>query len=99
MKAFAAILTIYVFGLILIPCEDSEYHHDSVSVDVEYVFGDSQSELCSPFCADHDCHTHITVAFVNSTYVPQQFVEAANVDITTNIPKPFFAIWQPPKIS
>ena len=99
MKAFATILTIYVFALILIPCEDSEYHSDTASTDVEYVLGGSHYQLCSPFCADHDCHSHITVSFVNSMFVPNQFVMAVNVEVTTTIPTPFFAIWQPPKIA
>jgi len=98
VKNFTTILAIYVFALIIVPCEDSEYHHDSTSTDIAYVFDGSHSELCSPFCSDHECHTHITVTFVNSTFVAEQFVKAANVEIATNIPTPFFAIWQPPKI-
>ena len=99
MKLFTAILTVYIFALIITPCDASEYHHDATANNIEHVVDGSHSELCSPFCADHDCHTHITVTFVNSLFVPNQFVKPVNVEVTATIPTLFFAIWQPPKIS
>lgn len=80
------------------PCTDNQYHQDEALVNTEHIFDGSHSELCSPFCSDHECHTHITVAFVNTLFVQQQFCELVSVELSKQIPTPYFAIWQPPKI-
>jgi len=98
VKGIATILALYVSVLVLMPCFDSPYHQDEPMANIESIFDGSHSELCSPFCCDHDCHTHITVGLVNSTFAPEQFCEIISSEIKTNIPTPFFAIWQPPKI-
>jgi uncharacterized protein DUF6660 len=98
LKKLAIILGLYIFALTVIPCTDDAVHHDDLAVKTELSVETPHYELCSPFCSDHDCHTHITVSFVNSTFVQQQFSDLAIVERPIAIPTPFFAIWQPPKI-
>gem|GEM_PF-3272073 len=99
MKKLASLLAFYVFTLVLMPCFDNEYHQDEAAAATEHIFDGSHSELCSPFCSDHECHTHITLSLVNSFFTPEQYGEATPVEIVTEVATPFFAIWQPPKIS
>jgi uncharacterized protein DUF6660 len=98
VKKIAAILAFYVFVLVLAPCFDNPYHQDEATTNIEHVFDGSHSEICSPFCSNHECHSHIAIAFVNTTFVTEQFCEITDVEIITTIPTPYFAIWQPPKI-
>jgi len=81
------------------PCFDDPNHQDQATANIEYIFDGSHAEICSPFCSDHECHTHITITFVNSTFVSEKFSEIAGVELTADIPSPYFAIWQPPRIS
>jgi hypothetical protein len=83
----------------LMPCFDNPNHQDEATTAIESVFDSMHSELCSPFCSDHDCHSHITISFVNSTFGSEQYAEVSATVFTTDIPTPYFAIWQPPKIS
>lgn len=99
MKGIAAIFTLYIFVLVLMPCFDDPYHQAGTTTDIESIFDGSHSELCSPFCSDHDCHTHITISFVTVDFSLEQFCENHVVENPQEIAKPYFDIWQPPKIS
>jgi uncharacterized protein DUF6660 len=99
VKKLTAILSIYILGLMFMPCFDNPNHQDEATANIEYIFDGTHSEICSPFCSDHECHTHITISFVNSTFVSAQYSEVNPTVFTTAIPTPYFAIWQPPKIS
>jgi len=98
VKGIAGILVLYIFALIMMPCFDDPNHQDEATTNIERIFDGSHSEICSPFCSDHNCHTHITVVYVNSTFIAEQYCEPGATEITASIPTPFFAIWQPPKI-
>jgi len=99
MKILAAILTVYIAALLVLPCTDYEHYRDDALAGIESVFDGNHSDVCSPFCSDHECHTHITLSFVNTVFVQMPFCEIPVVETTHFIPTPYFAIWQPPKIS
>lgn len=81
------------------PCTDDAVHQDDITIQTELSISNIHYELCSPFCSDHDCHTHITFGFVNTLFVQHDFSKLHRVEQPQKAPIPFFAIWQPPKIA
>jgi len=82
------------------PCTDDLVHQeDDSSVKTELSIENTHFEICSPFCSDHDCHTHITVSFSCNSFMQTQFCDLVIVENPIAIPTPYFAIWQPPKIA
>jgi hypothetical protein len=77
MKIIAYILSIYIFALNLVPCEDIGTPDNEVKTEISQAMdGDHQhqgTDLCSPFCQCHCCQIHATslnkVDFVNSSTV------------------------------
>lgn len=78
MKFFAFILSIYIIGLNLAPCDDYNTVDNEVKTEIsQAIDADHQhqdSDLCSPFCNCHCCHVYAThliiVEFtVASTYI------------------------------
>ncbi|MDT0642540.1 DUF6660 family protein [Zunongwangia sp. F363] len=78
MKIIAFILSLYVFGLNLLACNDndsSEISSDSEitavsfqEMDVDHSHNQT-ADLCPPFCSCHCCHVH-TVDFGSSNFEP-----------------------------
>ncbi len=81
------------------PCTDDVMHHDDLDTKTELTENNVHYGLCSPFCSDHECHTHITVSFINSALVQTQFCDLIGVEKPIAITTPYFPIWQPPKIA
>ncbi len=98
LKKLALILGLYIFALAVMPCTDDVVHHNDLDTNTELAANNVHYELCSPFCSDHDCHTHITVSFIKNTFIQLNFSDLSIVEKPIAIPTPFFAIWQPPKI-
>jgi len=99
LKKLALILGLYIFALAVMPCTDDVVHHDEIGDKTELAANIVHYELCSPFCSDHECHTHITVSFINNNILQSQFCDLIMVEKPIAIPTPYFAIWQPPKIA
>ncbi|WP_127844265.1 DUF6660 family protein [Psychroflexus aestuariivivens] len=64
MKFFAFILSIYIFTLNLVPCEDTGTFDNEVKTEISQDLGDNHqhqdADMCSPFCQCHCCHIHAT---------------------------------------
>lgn len=64
MKFLAFILSIYIFGLNLAPCDDYGTVDNGFKTEISQALdADHQhqnSDLCSPFCNCHCCHVHAT---------------------------------------
>ncbi|MFV0573641.1 MAG: DUF6660 family protein [Xanthomarina gelatinilytica] len=63
MKVLTLILSIYIFALNLVPCEDNGISNNEVKTEITQALdNDHQHEntdLCSPFCQCHCCHIHV----------------------------------------
>ncbi|KJD33785.1 hypothetical protein PK35_03255 [Tamlana nanhaiensis] len=64
MKFLAFILSIYIFTLNLMPCEDSVVADNEVKTEISQKHDSDHNhqdnDLCSPFCQCHCCHIHVT---------------------------------------
>jgi len=62
MKFIAFILSIYILGLNLAPCDDYDVLNNEVKTEISKAVGDDHqdSDLCSPFCNCHCCHIYAT---------------------------------------
>lgn len=64
MKVLALILSIYILGLNLVPCEDGNTFDNEVKTELTknkaHDHDHQESDSCSPFCQCHCCHIHIT---------------------------------------
>lgn len=63
MKFLGFILSIYIFGLNLVPCEDNAAFGNEFKTEISQALDDHQhqdTDLCSPFCYCHCCHIHVT---------------------------------------
>ncbi len=72
MKFLAAILSIYIFTLNLVPCEDKGSFDNEVKTEISQDIDDNHqhgdNDLCSPFCNCQCCHIHaIYFKIVNFT--------------------------------
>ena len=58
MKLFSAIMTIYILGLIILPCPDVHAENDSTKTNIK-LNDTSQNNVdaCSPFCLCDCCQT------------------------------------------
>ena len=98
MKHLAFILSIYIFGLNLAPCEDYGMFDNDVKTEVSKNIGDNHegSDLCSPFCICQCCHiSTINFKFVNVkfniSYISTQdffYLNGIEKDFTTSILQP-----------
>lgn len=63
MKFLALILSIYIFALNLVPCEDNSVSNNESRLEISQTLEDDHqhqnSDLCSPFCHCHCCHIHV----------------------------------------
>ncbi|MDT7827528.1 DUF6660 family protein [Pricia sp. S334] len=66
MKMLGLILSIYFLALNVLPCQDEPVTEDSTQTElvqdqgVGHDHSPCTSDLCSPFCGCHCCHTHST---------------------------------------
>ncbi len=64
MKFLAAILSIYIFALNLVPCEDSCDFDNEVKTEISKTLDNDHkhqdTDSCSPFCNCQCCHVHAT---------------------------------------
>jgi len=84
MKFIALILSIYIFTLNLVPCEDSVVLDNKAQTEISQPAGDDHqhqdSDLCSPFCMCHCCQ--ITVMQFQFPYT--------KLDLKNNFTQNFF---------
>ncbi|WP_394800873.1 DUF6660 family protein [Maribellus maritimus] len=99
MKLFSAILSIYILGLIILPCDDVHTENKSGNVSVE--IADMHLEhidSCSPFCTCNCCQT---ISHPANYHYFSHFTKLIGTSITyidsSVLSAPIF-LWRPPKI-
>lgn len=115
MKIFSFILSIYIFCLAILPCDDihlvlnevghsAAYHNDHESQD-KHEHSEGSDNHCSPFCSCTCCHSPVTFELIFKTSPNSiAYVQVSRDDNTFlyyDSPSSTFlnTIWQPPKIN
>lgn len=100
MKVLALILSIYIFALNLVPCEDNAIPDNEVKTEISQALDNDHqhqgADLCSPFCQCHCCHIHVThfnvvdYSLSNTIISTQLFYcsEGLEKDFNTNLLQP-----------
>ncbi len=104
MKVFVTILSIYILYLISLPCIDSAYPSDDLTVLCTHQQNqkndDNHHDACSPFCICSCCSLIVIVfdiQFVSKPYIKSQpLFFPPSEDSISNL---FYAVWVPPKLS
>lgn len=106
MKLLTIILSLYIFALSAIPCEDIEIDsaaHSTITKSEEKNHShDKDNDLCSPFCVCNCCGQQtLTSTQVITFDFPIQFEEIKTLDsiYTSALHSNFYgSIWQPPQL-
>ena len=108
MKIIAVILSLYIFGLNLLACNDSDTSQvisDSEvtvvatqNLDIDYSH-DKVADLCPPFCSCHCGHVH-TVDFGSSNFKALiiEIPSKAFVHFDSSVEEPILSFLDPPKV-
>ncbi len=102
MKFLAAILSIYVLVLTLLPCVDvptDNLLHKTELTKASTEKHTDDGDHCSPFCTCQCCASPMVshfqmFNFQTATILEQRIFSYHNLDYTS----PFYSIWQPPKL-
>ena len=108
MKIIAVILSLYIFGLNLLACNDSDTSQVISDSEVTMVatqdldFDHSHNkvvDLCPPFCSCHCCHVH-TVDFGSSHFEPliAEIPSKAFAHFDSSAEEPILSFLDPPKV-
>ena len=103
MKFLAAILSIYIFTLNLVPCEDNSALENEVKTEISIEIDDNHehqnADLCSPFCICQCCHISITNFYLIDYTIPNPFISTEMFHYTDGLEKDFnLSILQPPQV-
>ncbi len=104
MKFLVVILSVYFLALNLLPCQDEPVAEDTARPELVQQQGDGHdheqcdSDLCSPFCGCHCCHSHtIDLAWVAFPFQPT--ISQENFTHFDSFGKDFpHSLFQPPRI-
>ena len=108
MKIIAVILSLYIFGLNLLACNDSDTSQVIADSEVTVVAAqnldidhshDKVVDLCPPFCSCHCCHVH-TVDFGSSNFkaLIKEIPSKAFVHFDSSVEEPILSFLDPPKV-
>ncbi len=99
MKWLSYIVSIYIFSLLIFPCQDDCIFSATTETEHSTNHDDQDCHSCSPFCVCNCCHvnTIITLSAIIKTTVtiPTLFNVIYKESFIKDI---IFSIWQPPKI-
>ena len=103
MKILAFILSIYIFALNLVPCEDNQTFDNEVKIEISQAIDDDHqhqdSDLCSSFCSCQCCHiqaTHFKIVDFTITSTDISTVVFYHIN---GLEKGFYpSILQPPQV-
>jgi hypothetical protein len=101
MKAFAFILSIYIFALNLAPCVDYDAHDINVKTKFSQDIGGQHQwlDLCSPFCICQCCHISATYFQFEDTQLAMSYISTEDFFYLIVSEKSFStSILQPPRI-
>jgi len=104
----ALILSLYVLGLNLLACNDSDTSNVNSDSEVTMVAiqdldidhsHDKVSDLCPPFCSCHCCHVH-TVDFGSSNFkvLIAEIPSKAFLHFDSSVEEPILSFLDPPKV-
>ncbi|WP_139958119.1 DUF6660 family protein [Flavicella sediminum] len=100
MKFLALILSIYIFVLNLVPCDDYLAHEEGFKTEIsqaaDHEHQHQGTDLCSPFCICQCCHVNaIQIKFVNEKFAIAYFstqdffyLSGTEKDFTSSILQP-----------
>lgn len=75
MRLIAYILAVYIFGLMIIPCQDNHLFVQNDRIEMASVYSHSHhdwhtgTDLCSPFCQCQCCGSSISIAIYPIRYI------------------------------
>lgn len=100
MKPFSVIFSIYLLGLIFIPCADvhAENNHQTTSIYSSVDSHGQHADRCSPFCLCNCCQTVTQPAIY--TYF-SHFATLTGTSVPFIISREFsisIILWRPPKV-
>ncbi|RMA57293.1 DUF6660 family protein [Ulvibacter antarcticus] len=104
MKIMTFLISFYFLALNLVPCNDVNMLQNEISsiVNTENHNGDhehSSSDLCSPFCHCHCCHTHtIEFGVLEFETLPLAMSQRVFTNILGSTNDFLFSILQPPRV-
>jgi len=101
VKIFSVILSLYIFGLIAVPCSDThgEIAEHATTFDLaDHQHQHAEGDLCSPFCFCNCCQTLTPPA----QFVDFQFMTIADISLGTFQQLKYsdtqLEFWHPPKL-
>lgn len=102
MKFLAFILSIYIFTLNLVPCEDTGTFDNEVKTEISQGLGDNHqhqdADLCSPFCICQCCHINATYFKFAEIKFEFKYISSQDFLYLNGIKKDFTtSILQPPQ--
>ena len=108
MKIIAFILSIYVFGLNFLACNDSDSSQLIYDSEITIVSGQNldldhthnqEADLCPPFCSCHCCHVH-TIDFGSSSFKPliADIPSKTFAHFDCSVEEPILSFLDPPKV-
>ncbi|WP_089378790.1 DUF6660 family protein [Lutibacter flavus] len=103
MKFIAAILSIYIFALNLVPCEDYESPNYQVKTEISQDMDDNhqhqEGDFCSPFCSCQCCQISFTNFNIMDYDVLSTFTAAEEIHFLYRLEKDYYpTILQPPQV-
>lgn len=103
MKFLATILSIYIFTLNLVPCEDTGTFDNKVKTEISQDLGEhhhhQNADMCSPFCQCHCCHIHVIYFDIIDFAIPNIAISTEIFHFPNSLVKNFTAsILQPPQV-
>lgn len=107
MKYLAFIFTIYLMGMMVLPCSDAYNEctpttQANVKVTDNHSHGTDENDNCSPFCNCSCCHTIVDAKFAAqySVATKPSFKETKFIFTNQRFVSNYYGnIWQPPKLN
>ena len=103
VKIIAAILSIYIFALNLVPCQDSNSSNEEVKVEISQATDDNHQhqdgDFCSPFCSCQCCQISFTNYNVLDYAVFSPVTTTEEIHFSYRLEKDYHpTILQPPQV-
>ena len=102
VKAITFVLALFFLGLSLAPCSDAAIQESDIAMVVN---GDTQSDhdtssdLCSPLCVCHCCHSHLVVQQIELSNFDELLFPVQKISYKEPVTEGFLgAILQPPQV-
>lgn len=99
MKIFSVIMSIYLLGLMFVPCADIHAENDLSNTVIETLdTHENHVDTCSPFCFCECCQTVSQPAIYNYFTYFSTLIETSTPFIQASEYSVPITLWRPPKI-